>query len=72
MAEPGAAPLLEPSEYGFCARFHGHRGVSLRMRSGKLCVSVPDFNETPIRLDLAGRSVTIAPEDSCWLHLPGN
>ncbi|WEV29508.1 glycoside hydrolase family 65 protein [Streptomyces sp. 71268] len=65
-------PLPELSEYGFCVRFHDHWGVDLRVRSGRLCVSVPASDATPIAVRLADRTVTVAPGDAHWLDLPGH
>lgn len=63
-------PLPALSEYGFSLRYRGHWGVGVRRRSGQLEIGVPDSEETPIRVVLADRAVTIAPGETCTLVLP--
>ncbi|WKX68996.1 glycoside hydrolase family 65 protein [Streptomyces sp. XD-27] len=63
-------PLPALSEYGFSLRYRGHWGVSVRLQSGQLRISVPDSEESPIRVVLTDRAVTIAPGDTCTLVLP--
>ncbi|WP_127361114.1 glycoside hydrolase family 65 protein [Actinacidiphila soli] len=63
------APLPELKEFGFSVRYRGHWGVGLRVRSGRLGISVPDSEEAPIRVVLGGRTLTIAPGDSRTLDL---
>ncbi|QYX81835.1 glycoside hydrolase family 65 protein [Streptomyces akebiae] len=63
-------PLPALSEYGFSLRYRGHWGVSVRLRSGHLGIGVPDSEETPIRVVLPDRAVTIAPGETCTLLLP--
>ncbi|MEU2052420.1 glycoside hydrolase family 65 protein [Streptomyces bungoensis] len=63
-------PLPALSEYGFSLRYRGHWGVEVRRRSGQLEIGVPDSEETPIRIMLADRAVTIAPGETCTLVLP--
>ncbi|TVZ91705.1 glycoside hydrolase family 65 protein [Streptomyces sp. BK340] len=63
-------PLPALSEYGFSLRYRGHWGVGVRRRSGLLEIGVPDSEETPIRVVLADRAVTIAPGETCTLVLP--
>ncbi|MFE0389215.1 glycoside hydrolase family 65 protein [Streptomyces bungoensis] len=63
-------PLPALSEYGFSLRYRGHWGVGVRRRSGQLEIGVPDSEETPIRIMLADRAVTIAPGETCTLVLP--
>lgn len=63
-------PLPELSEYGFSVRYRGHWGVALRMRSGRLWISVPDSEEPPIEVRLADRVLRVAPGESLWLPLP--
>lgn len=65
-------PLPALSEYGFSLRFRGHRGVGIRRRSGQLAISVPDSEESPIRVVLTDRAVTIAPGETCTLLLPAS
>ncbi|GGS81195.1 glycoside hydrolase family 65 protein [Streptomyces cinerochromogenes] len=57
-------PLPALSEYGFSLRYRGHWGVSVRCRSGRLEIGVPHSEETPIRVVLAGRAVTVAPGET--------
>jgi trehalose/maltose hydrolase-like predicted phosphorylase len=63
-------PLPALSEYGFSLRYRGHWGVSVRLQSGQLCIGVPDSEESPIRVVLADRAVSIAPGETCTLVLP--
>jgi trehalose/maltose hydrolase-like predicted phosphorylase len=63
-------PLPALSEYGFALRYRGHWGVSLRLRSGELRIGVPGSEESPIRVVLANRAVTVAPGETCTLVLP--
>ncbi|MGW7406549.1 glycoside hydrolase family 65 protein [Streptomyces sp. NPDC054833] len=63
-------PLPALSEYGFSLRYRGHWGVSVRLQSGQLRIGVPDSEESPIRVVLADRAVTIAPGETCTLVLP--
>ncbi|MBC9717387.1 glycoside hydrolase family 65 protein [Streptomyces sp. TRM66268-LWL] len=63
-------PLPELSEYGFTLRYRGHWGVRLRIRPGRLHLSVPASDRSPITVELPGRAVRVAPGDSCELSLP--
>ncbi|KUL22200.1 glycoside hydrolase family 65 protein [Streptomyces regalis] len=63
-------PLPALSEYGFSLRYRGHWGIGVRRRSGQLEIGVPDSEESPIRVVLADRAVTIAPGETCTLVLP--
>jgi trehalose/maltose hydrolase-like predicted phosphorylase len=63
-------PLPALSEYGFSLRYRGHWGVGIRRRSGQLEIRVPDSEESPIRVVLADRAVTVAPGETCMLVLP--
>ncbi|GHB31519.1 family 65 glycosyl hydrolase [Streptomyces umbrinus] len=63
-------PLPALSEYGFSLRYRGHWGVSVRLRSGRLRIGVPDSEESPIRVVLTDRAVTVAPGETCTLLLP--
>lgn len=63
-------PLPELSEYGFSLRYRGHWGVSVRLQSGQLRIGVPDSEESPIRVVLTDRAVTVEPGETCTLVLP--
>ncbi|WP_225829951.1 glycoside hydrolase family 65 protein [Streptomyces sp. NK08204] len=63
-------PLPALSEYGFSLRYRSHWGIGVRRRSGQLELCVPDSEETPIRVVLADRAVTITPGETCTLVLP--
>ncbi|GAA3816352.1 glycoside hydrolase family 65 protein [Streptomyces phyllanthi] len=63
-------PLPALSEYGFSLRYRGHWGVSVRLQRGQLRIGVPDSEESPIRVVLTDRAVTIAPGETCVLVLP--
>jgi trehalose/maltose hydrolase-like predicted phosphorylase len=62
-------PLPALSEYGFSLRYRGHWGVSVRLQSGQLRIGVPDSEESPIRVVLPDRTVTIAPGETTTLLL---
>ncbi|MFJ3639462.1 glycoside hydrolase family 65 protein [Streptomyces sp. NPDC090108] len=62
-------PLSTLSEYGFTVRYRGHWGIGIRRRGGELEISVPDSEESPVRVRLAGRAVTIAPGETYRLTL---
>ncbi|MFI7296613.1 glycoside hydrolase family 65 protein [Streptomyces sp. NPDC050121] len=63
-------PLPALSAYGFSLRYRGHWGVAVRRRSDRLQIGIPDSEETPIRVVLPDRAVTIAPGETCTLVLP--
>ncbi|NGO47673.1 glycoside hydrolase family 65 protein [Streptomyces ureilyticus] len=65
-------PLPALSEYGFSLRYRGHWGVRVRLRSGQLGIGVPDSEESPIRVVLPDRAVTVAPGETCTLVLSVN
>ncbi|WDF43874.1 glycosyl hydrolase family 65 protein [Streptomyces sp. T12] len=65
-------PLPALSEYGFSLRYRGHWDVGLRRRSGQLEIRVPASEESPIRVVLADRAVTVAPGETCTLVLPAS
>ncbi|MCM2425161.1 glycoside hydrolase family 65 protein [Streptomyces sp. RKAG337] len=64
------APLPELSEYGLSIRYRGHRGIGLTLHAGNLSISVPPSDQPPVRIRLAGRSLTLAPGTSRTLQLP--
>jgi trehalose/maltose hydrolase-like predicted phosphorylase len=63
-------PLPALSEYAFTVHYRGHWGVGVRRRSGQLEITVPDSVESPLRVVLADRAVTITPGETCALVLP--
>ncbi|MFD9093225.1 glycoside hydrolase family 65 protein [Streptomyces collinus] len=63
-------PLPALSEYRFTARYRNHWGVGVRRRSGQVEITVPDSEESPIRVMLAGRPVTVAPGETRTLPIP--
>jgi trehalose/maltose hydrolase-like predicted phosphorylase len=63
-------PLPELSQYGFTIRYRGHRGVQLRLSADQLMVAVPTSDRDPIDIVLVGRTVSVAPGESCTLTLP--
>ncbi|MFE7896864.1 glycoside hydrolase family 65 protein [Streptomyces sp. NPDC057424] len=63
-------PLPALSEYGFSLRYRGHWGVGVRLQRGQLRLGVPDSAESPIRVVLPDRAVTVAPGEVCTLQLP--
>ncbi|WP_030227232.1 glycoside hydrolase family 65 protein [Streptomyces sp. NRRL WC-3626] len=65
-------PLPALSEYGFSLSHRGHWGIGLRLHTGRLELAVPDSEESPLRVVLADRAVTVAPGETCVLRLPAN
>ncbi|MEE1754622.1 glycoside hydrolase family 65 protein [Streptomyces sp. SP18CS02] len=65
-------PVPSPhfTEYGFSIHYHGHWGVQLRVRPGKLQISVPASNGSPIDVRLPDRAVSVQPGESALLGLP--
>ncbi|MFJ9566145.1 glycoside hydrolase family 65 protein [Streptomyces fuscichromogenes] len=63
-------PLPALSEYGFTLHYRGHRGIGLRRTDGQLQIRVPASEESPIRVVLDGREVTIAPGQTLTLAVP--
>ncbi|MFH8371736.1 glycoside hydrolase family 65 protein [Streptomyces sp. NPDC018031] len=64
------APLPQLSEYGFSLRFLGHWGIQVRLRGKELSIGVPASAESPLRVVLPDRAVTVAPGEVCPLDLP--
>ncbi|MEU9671537.1 glycosyl hydrolase family 65 protein [Streptomyces bobili] len=62
-------PLPELSSYGFALRYQGHWGVRLRLRHGRLEIEVPPSGRSPIDVQLADRSVSVQPGETCRLLL---
>ncbi|MES9523581.1 glycoside hydrolase family 65 protein [Streptomyces capoamus] len=65
-------PLPALSEYGFTMHYRGHWGVGVRRRGARLEISVPDSEQSPIRVVLADGAVTIAPGETRSLVLLGS
>ncbi|MFI9722681.1 glycoside hydrolase family 65 protein [Streptomyces sp. NPDC052396] len=53
--------FLGLSEFGFTIRYRGHWGIGVRLRGDQLTISVPDSEESALRIVLQGRSVIIPP-----------
>lgn len=64
-------PLPELSSYGFNLRYQGHWGVRLHLERGRLEISVPSSDATPIDVRLPDRVVRLAPGETGQLDLPG-
>ncbi|MCZ4125921.1 glycosyl hydrolase family 65 protein, partial [Streptomyces sp. H39-S7] len=64
------APLPELSEYSLSLRYRSHWGIGLAVRAGSLSISVPPSDEPPVGVQLAGRSLSIAPGTTRTLDLP--
>lgn len=62
--------MADLSAYGFTMRYRGHWGIGVRMAAGQVTISMPDSEELPIRVVLAGRSVTVEPGETYRLILP--
>ncbi|MFF2848837.1 glycoside hydrolase family 65 protein [Streptomyces sp. NPDC058001] len=65
-------PLPALSEYGFALHYRGHWGIGVRRRSGQVEIAVPESVESPIRVVLADRAVTIPPGEICSLVVPNS
>ncbi|MFF5497377.1 glycoside hydrolase family 65 protein [Streptomyces aquilus] len=63
-------PLPELSSYGFNLRYQGHWGVQLHLERGRLKISVPSSDATPIDVRLPDRAVRLAPGETGQLDLP--
>ncbi|MFI8536494.1 glycoside hydrolase family 65 protein [Streptomyces aquilus] len=63
-------PLPELSSYGFNLRYQGHWGVRLHLERGRLEISVPSSDATPIDVRLPDRAVRLAPGETGQLDLP--
>ncbi|MFJ9898358.1 glycoside hydrolase family 65 protein [Streptomyces sp. NPDC091280] len=63
-------PLPELSSYGFSLRYRGHWGVRLRLEHGRLEVTVPSSDRSPIDIRLPDREFRVQPGDTCRLRLP--
>ncbi|MGX8904215.1 glycoside hydrolase family 65 protein [Streptomyces netropsis] len=63
--------LPELSEFGFTLRYRGHWGIGVRVRSDELTVSVPDSEESAVRIVLPDRSLTVLPGAVTSVRLPG-
>ena len=64
-------PLPELSSYGFSLRYQGHWGVRLRLEPGRLEVTVPPSDRSPIDIRLPDRAVQVEPGETCRLVLRG-
>ncbi|MCW8376154.1 glycoside hydrolase family 65 protein [Streptomyces justiciae] len=63
-------PLPELSSYGFELRYQGHWGVRLHLERGRLEITVPSSDATPIDVRLPDRAVSLAPGETGRLVLP--
>lgn len=57
------------SEFGFTIRYRGHWGIGVRVCGDRLTISVPDSEESALRVVLRGRSVTVPPGETSTLVL---
>ncbi|MBH1934300.1 glycoside hydrolase family 65 protein [Streptomyces sp. AV19] len=65
--------LPELSEFGFTVRYRGHWGIGVRLSDGQLTVSVPESEESALRIVLRGRTLTVPPGETRTLTLtPGH
>ncbi|WP_329331799.1 glycoside hydrolase family 65 protein [Streptomyces sp. NBC_00663] len=62
-------PLPELSSYGFELRYQGHWGVRLHLERGRLEITVPSSDATPIDVRLPDRAVRLAPGETGRLDL---
>ncbi|MFI8091025.1 glycoside hydrolase family 65 protein [Streptomyces sp. NPDC086080] len=65
-------PLPALSEYRVALGYRGHWGIGLRFHDGRMELAVPDSEESPLRVVLAGRAATVAPGETRTLRLPAN
>lgn len=63
-------PLPGLSSYGVSLRYREHWGIRLRLRRGRLEVTVPSSDEGPVDIRLPDRAVCVEPGDTCVLVLP--
>ncbi|WP_049571908.1 glycoside hydrolase family 65 protein [Streptomyces sp. SBT349] len=63
------APVPELAEFGFSVRHHG-TAVRVRAKPGQLWIGVPDWEESPVRVVLAGRAFDLEPGQERVLPLP--
>lgn len=52
------------SEFGFTLRYRGHWGIGVRLCGDQLTVSVPDSEESALRIVLEGRPLTVSPGET--------
>lgn len=62
-------PLPELSSYGFALRYRGNWGVRLRLERGKLEITVPSSDVSPIDVRLPNRAVIVQPGETVRLEL---
>jgi trehalose/maltose hydrolase-like predicted phosphorylase len=62
-------PLPELSSYGFALRYRGNWGVTLRLQRGKLEITVPASDPSPIDVRLPNRAVSVQPGETVRLEL---
>ncbi|MET9436464.1 glycosyl hydrolase family 65 protein [Streptomyces sp. NPDC006551] len=64
-------PVPSPSftEYGFSIRYRGHWGVGLRVRPGRMRLSVPPSDMSPIEVRMRDRVVSVEPGEAVELRL---
>ncbi|MGA5443541.1 glycoside hydrolase family 65 protein [Streptomyces griseoincarnatus] len=63
-------PLPALSEYSFSLRYRGHWGIGVRRRDGEIEIEVPDSEESPISVVVAGRAVSVAPGETRTFMVP--
>ncbi|MCS0599653.1 glycoside hydrolase family 65 protein [Streptomyces sp. LP11] len=63
-------PLPELSSYGFPLRYHGHWGIHLRLRSGRLDIAVPASHHSPVDVRIGDREMRVEPGKTAGLVLP--
>ncbi|MGW1892522.1 glycoside hydrolase family 65 protein [Streptomyces sp. NPDC002004] len=64
-------PLHEIPRFGFSLEFRGHGHIHVRLLPHRLGISVPDSQDTPLTVRLAGgRTVTVAAGQQGWFRLP--
>ncbi|MEV5467227.1 glycosyl hydrolase family 65 protein [Streptomyces griseoincarnatus] len=63
-------PLPALSEYSFSLRYRGHWGIGVRRRDGEIEIEVPDSEESPVSVVVAGRAVSVAPGETRTFMVP--
>ncbi|MFF4534315.1 glycoside hydrolase family 65 protein [Streptomyces sp. NPDC001407] len=61
--------LPELSEFGFTIRYRGHWGIGVRLQREQLTISVPESEESAVRIVLPDRRITIQPGETSTLTL---
>ncbi|WP_338932779.1 glycosyl hydrolase family 65 protein [Streptomyces netropsis] len=61
--------LPELSDFGFTLRYRGHWDIGVRVRGDELTISVPESEESAIKVVLPDRTLTVAPGEMISVRL---